>query len=122
MTSITVVSYSHTAFSLAVHFAGGPDILATVLPGSLQACCWQLLPRLMLAVTESHALAMLLPLCALLLPIAMTLYIVRKAQRVTDTDRVAIWFSCLRFMRWLLLGTLLAWWVATDLVRGRQWF
>ena len=73
-------------------------------------------------MTESHVLAMLLPLCALLLPIAMTLYIVRKAQRVTDTDRVAIWFSCVRFMRWLLLGTLLAWWVATDLVRGRQWF
>ncbi len=64
----------------------------------------------------------LLPVAFLLSPIALTHYIVRKAQRVQEVDRVALWFSCVRFLRWLVIGTLVAWWASTDLLHWRERF
>jgi Zn-dependent protease with chaperone function len=66
--------------------------------------------------------AELLPVAFLLLPIALTLYIVRKAQCVQEVDRVALWFSCVRFLRWLVIGTFGAWWASTDLLHWRERF
>jgi Zn-dependent protease with chaperone function len=63
-----------------------------------------------------------LPVALLLLPIALTLYIVRKAQRVQEVDRVALWFSCVRFLRWLVIGTFVAWWAATDFAQWSERF
>ena len=63
-----------------------------------------------------------LPVALLLLPIGMTLYIVRKARRVSESDRVALWFWCVRFLRWLVIGTFVAWWAATDLVHWKESF
>jgi Zn-dependent protease with chaperone function len=73
-------------------------------------------------LTDSPAISVLPPVGALLLPIGLTLYIVRKAQYVSEEDRVTLWFSCVRFLRWLAIGTLLAWWVVTDLVHWKQRF
>jgi len=64
----------------------------------------------------------LLPVAFLLLPIALTLYMVRKAQRVQEVDRVALWFSCVRFLRWLVIGTFVAWWAATDFAQCSERF
>jgi Zn-dependent protease with chaperone function len=64
----------------------------------------------------------LLPVAFLLLPVALTLYIIRKAQRVQEVDRVALWFSCVRFLRWLVIATFLAWWAATDFVHWSERF
>jgi Zn-dependent protease with chaperone function len=64
----------------------------------------------------------LLPVAFLLLPIALTLYIVRKAQRVQEVDRVALWLSCVRFLRWLVIGTFVAWWAATDFAQWSERF
>ena len=64
----------------------------------------------------------LLPVALLLLPIALTLYMVRKAQRVQEVNRVALWFSCVRFLRWLVIGTFVAWWASTDLLHWRVRF
>ena len=63
-------------------------------------------------LTYSLAISILLPVIALLPPIGLTLYIVRRAREVVEEDRVALWFSCVRFLRWLVIGTLLAWWVS----------
>jgi len=72
--------------------------------------------------TDSQALAQFLPIALLLLPIGLTLYIVRKAQRVQEADRVALWFSCVRFLRWLVIGTFVAWWATTDFVHWKERF
>jgi len=69
-----------------------------------------------------QVLSELLPVALLLLPLALTLYIVRKAQRVQEVDRVALWFSCVRFLRWLVIGTFVAWWAATDFVHWSERF
>jgi Zn-dependent protease with chaperone function len=98
------------------------DILGIGAGGQTLRSLRRLHPRLNLFLTDSFALSAFFPICALLLPMVTTLYIVRKAQRVTDADRVAMWFSCMRFLRWLVVGTFLAWWVTTDLVHGRVWF
>jgi len=75
-----------------------------------------------LFLTNSPAISILLPVIALLPPIGVTMYIVRRARGVVEEDRVALWFSCVRFLRWLVIGTLLAWWVTTDLVHWKQRF
>ncbi len=72
--------------------------------------------------TDFQAPSEFLPIALLLLPIGLTLYIVRKAQRVQEADRVALWFSCVRFLRWLVIGTFVAWWAATDFVHWRDRF
>ncbi|HVH50176.1 MAG TPA: M48 family metalloprotease, partial [Candidatus Bathyarchaeia archaeon] len=72
-----------------------------------------------LQLTGYQALSGFLPAALLLLPIALTLYIVRKARLVSESDRVAFWFSCVRFLRWLVIGTFVGWWAATDLVHWR---
>jgi len=73
-------------------------------------------------LADIQALSGFLPAALLLLPIGLTLYIIRKARRVPETDRVAFWFSCVRFLRWLVIGTFVAWWAATDLVHWRERF
>ena len=73
-------------------------------------------------LTDSPAILVLLPVAALLVPIALTLHIVQRARQVSEEDRVALWFSCVRFLRWLVIGTLLAWWVTTDLVHWKPRF
>ena len=73
-------------------------------------------------LTDSPAILVLLPVAALLVPIVLTLYIVQQARQVSEEDRVALWFSCVRFLRWLVIGTLLTWWVTTDLVHWKQRF
>jgi len=67
-------------------------------------------------VSVANSLSALLPLAALLLPIVLTLWVRRKARNVSDENRVAIWYSCVRFLRYLTIGTLLCWWVSTDIV------
>jgi heat shock protein HtpX len=73
-----------------------------------------------LLLTGSLALSAFLPAALLLLPIGLTLYIVRKARFVCETERVAFWFSCVRFLRWLVIGTFVGWWAAADLVHWRE--
>ncbi|HEY1422928.1 MAG TPA: M48 family metalloprotease [Candidatus Acidoferrum sp.] len=65
---------------------------------------------------------LLLPVVALLVPIGLTLYIVRKAEQVSEADRAALWFSCVRFLRWLVIGTFLVWWMTTDLAHWKPRF
>jgi Zn-dependent protease with chaperone function len=71
---------------------------------------------------DPQDLTLLLPVGALLVPIVLTRYIVRKAEQVSDADRVVVWFSCVRFLRWLVTGTLLAWWVTTDVADWKPRF
>ena len=73
-------------------------------------------------LNDLQDLAVLLPVVALLVPIGLTLYIVWRAERVSDADRVAVWFSCVRFLRWLVTGTFLAWWVTTDVAHWKPRF
>src|SRR5713101_7969509 len=47
---------------------------------------------------------------------------VRKAQRVQEVARAALWFSCFRFLRWLVIGTFVAWWAATDFAQWSERF
>ena len=67
-------------------------------------------------------LSALLPLVALLLPVALTLWVRGKARNVRDENRVAVWYSCVRFLRYLAIATLLLWWVATDIVDWKHSF
>ncbi len=75
-----------------------------------------------MSVANSLFPSALLPLAALLLPIAVTLRVRRNARNVSDENRVAVWYSCARFLRFLTLGTLLCWWVSTDIVRLKSSF
>jgi Zn-dependent protease with chaperone function len=75
-----------------------------------------------LLLHDLQDLAVLLPVGALLVPIGLTLYIVQKAERVSEGDPVALWFSCVRLLRWLVIGTFLAWWVTTDLAHWKPRF
>lgn len=64
----------------------------------------------------------LLPLAALFVPVAITLWVRRRARNVSDVNRVAVWYSCVRFLRYLTIATLLLWWVATDIADGKHSF
>ena len=70
----------------------------------------------------SFPMSVLLPLAALLLPVALTLSVRRKARSVSDQNRVAVWYSCVRFLRYLTIAALLLWWVATDIVDWKHSF
>jgi Zn-dependent protease with chaperone function len=52
----------------------------------------------------------------LLLPIAITLWLRRRALHVREEAREAIWFSYFRFLRWTTLAGTLVWWTSIDLL------
>jgi len=53
---------------------------------------------------------------ALLLPILLTLWARRRALSSAESDRAVLWFSCVRFIRFLVIGTLVFWWILIDLL------
>jgi Zn-dependent protease with chaperone function len=75
-----------------------------------------------LSEAMSLFLSAVLPPAALFLPLALTLWVRRKARNVSDENRVGVWFSCVRFLRYLSIATLLCWWVATDIVDWKHVF
>jgi len=50
----------------------------------------------------------------LLLPLALLLWLSRKALAADVTDKSVVWFSYMRSLAWILNGSLVAWWVALD--------
>jgi Zn-dependent protease with chaperone function len=54
----------------------------------------------------------------LLLPVAITLWLRRRALSVGEEAREAVWFSYFRFLRWMTLGGTLVWWTGIDLLRA----
>ena len=63
------------------------------------------------------------PALALLLPIGLALWFLRKALAAPSEARASVWFSSFRFLRHLNLGTIALWWILTDLVglKARAW-
>jgi len=55
-----------------------------------------------------------LPVFVLLLPFALTLWFRRKALAAPAEARTSVWFWSFRFLRYLTVGTIGLWWVATD--------
>ncbi len=53
---------------------------------------------------------------ALLVPILLTVWARRRALSSALSDRAALWFSCVRFIRFLIIGTLVFWWILLDLL------
>ena len=54
----------------------------------------------------------------LLLPIAITLWLRRRALNVQDDMREAVWFSYFRFLRGMTLAGTLVWWTSIDLLQA----
>lgn len=52
----------------------------------------------------------------LLLPIAITLWLRRRALSVVEDAKEAVWFSYFRFLRWTTLAGTLVWWTTIDLL------
>jgi Zn-dependent protease with chaperone function len=52
----------------------------------------------------------------LVLPIAITLWLRRRALHVREEAREAVWFSYFRFLRWTTLAGTLVWWTSIDLL------
>jgi Zn-dependent protease with chaperone function len=50
----------------------------------------------------------------LLLPLALLLWLSRKALSADVADKAVVWFSYMRSLAWILNGSLIAWWVAVD--------
>jgi Zn-dependent protease with chaperone function len=66
---------------------------------------------------------LLAPVFALLLPFALTLWFRQKALAAPAEARTAVWFWSFRFLRYLTVGTIALWWIATDSVglKVRAW-
>ena len=64
------------------------------------------------------------PALVLLLPIGLALWFRRKALAAPPAARASVWFSSFRFLRYLNLGTIALWWVATDFfgLKALAWF
>jgi Zn-dependent protease with chaperone function len=64
------------------------------------------------------------PTLALVLPIGLALWFRRKALLAPAEARASVWFSSFRFLRYINLGTIALWWIATDFVglKARAWF
>jgi len=56
------------------------------------------------------------PLLVLWFPVALTLWYRRKALAAPMEARPSVWFWCFRYLRYLNLGTIALWWIATDSV------
>src|SRR5215475_6003466 len=69
-----------------------------------------------MALDVSNAATLVVPLLVLWLPIALTLWFRRKALAAPPEARASVWFWCFRFLRYLNLGTIALWWIATDSV------
>src|SRR5690348_3679698 len=54
----------------------------------------------------------------LMLPIAVTFWLRRRALNVRDDTREAVWFSYFRFLRGMTLAGTLAWWTSIDLLHA----
>ncbi len=94
-----------------------PDIL-----GGYTVCLWaatlRVVGRVAPGFRPSDAPRIFLVLGAiLLLPVGLTLWMRRAALRAPSEDRSAAWFGYWRFLHWVALGTLLAWWAAVDALR-----
>jgi len=50
----------------------------------------------------------------LLSPLALFIWLGRKALSADATDKAVVWFSYMRSLQWILNGSLLAWWMALD--------
>src|SRR5499433_2474229 len=63
------------------------------------------------------------PALALLLPIGLAVWFLRKALAAPSEARASVWFSSFRFLRHLNLATIALWWILTDLVglKARAW-
>lgn len=59
--------------------------------------------------------SLVVPALVLLLPLALSLWFRRKALAAPVEARPAVWFWSFRFLRYLTLGTIALWWIATDL-------
>jgi Zn-dependent protease with chaperone function len=57
--------------------------------------------------------AVLLPL-VLLFPLALFMWLGRKALSADVADKAVVWFSYMRWLQWILSGSLIAWWMALD--------
>ena len=59
---------------------------------------------------RSAAVLVLVVLC----PVALLLWLGRKALSADTTDKAVVWFSYVRALRWVLNGSLIAWWIALE--------
>jgi Zn-dependent protease with chaperone function len=64
----------------------------------------------------SWAVTFFVPVLALWLPLGLTLWSRRKALSAPEGARASVWFWCFRFLRFLNLGTVALWWIASDSV------
>ena len=56
----------------------------------------------------------------LLLPLALLLWLSRKALSADVADKAVVWFSYMRSLAWILNGSLIAWWVALDSLHAQS--
>lgn len=47
-------------------------------------------------------------------PLVLFVWLGRKALSAETTDKAVVWFSYMRWLRWILNASLLAWWIALD--------
>lgn len=50
----------------------------------------------------------------LLFPLAFFMWLGRKALSADVADKAVVWFSYMRWLQWILNGSLIAWWIALD--------
>jgi Zn-dependent protease with chaperone function len=50
----------------------------------------------------------------LLFPLAFFMWLGRKALSADVSDKAVVWFSYMRWLQWILNGSLIAWWIALD--------
>lgn len=50
----------------------------------------------------------------LLSPLVLFLWLGRKALSAETSDKAVVWFSYMRWLGWILNGSLIAWWIALD--------
>jgi Zn-dependent protease with chaperone function len=67
-------------------------------------------------LNPSWALILIVPALVLWLPLALTVWSRRKALSAPVGARASVWFWCFRFLRFLNLGTVALWWIASDSV------
>ncbi len=71
---------------------------------------------------EASGRGVLGPLGAVLAaPILLTLWLRRRALRARNVERAAIWFGYWRSLNWITLGTVVAWWMALEMVEATAW-
>jgi Zn-dependent protease with chaperone function len=64
--------------------------------------------------SASIARAALMFLAVLFAPVLLVAWLGRRALSAQTADKSSVWFSYMRYLQWMLNGSLLGWWIATE--------